>query len=92
MGFEVIVDYKKSCKDIYLPKTEPSLITLPPIAYAAVKGTGDPNTSKAYKEALELLYGLLYTIKRASAQITHLPVILIMSCRRWRAYGKMAAN
>lgn len=63
MGFEVIVDYKKSCKDIYLPKTEPSLITLPPIAYAAVKGTGDPNTSKAYKEALELLYGLLYTIK-----------------------------
>ena len=59
----MIVDYKKSCKDIYLPKTEPSLITLPPIAYAAVKGTGDPNTSKAYKEALELIYGLLYTIK-----------------------------
>lgn len=59
----MIVDYKKSCKEIYLPKTEPSLITLPPIAYAAVKGSGDPNTSKAYKDALELLYGLLYTIK-----------------------------
>ena len=28
-----------------------------------VDGTGDPNTSDAYQEAIEMLYGLSYEIK-----------------------------
>jgi len=57
------LDYKKRYKDIYQPKTKPTLITIPPIQYVAVEGKGNPNTSKEYQQAIELLYGLSYTIK-----------------------------
>lgn len=57
-------DFKKEFKSIYLPKTSPELITVPPITYAAVRGEGDPNEEGgAYKAALGVLYGILYTIK-----------------------------
>lgn len=57
------LDYKKEYKDIYLPKQKPMLIEMPVITYVTVDGKGDPNTSKEYHEAIELLYGLSYTIK-----------------------------
>ncbi len=57
------LDYKKEYKDLYLPKTSPMLIDVPEMTFLAVSGEGDPNTSKAYQEALELLYGLSFTIK-----------------------------
>lgn len=56
-------DYKKEYKDLYLPKQKPMLIDIPKITYVTVNGKGDPNTSEEYKEAIELLYGLSYTIK-----------------------------
>ena len=39
------------------------MIDVPKIVYVTVDGRGDPNTSNEYKEALELLYGISYTIK-----------------------------
>lgn len=57
------IDYKKEYKDLYLPKQKPMLIEVPKIIYVTVNGKGDPNTSSEYKEALELLYGISYTIK-----------------------------
>lgn len=57
------LDYKKEYKDLYLPKQKPMLIEVPKIIYVTVNGKGDPNTSSEYKEALELLYGISYTIK-----------------------------
>ena len=57
------LDYKKEYKDLYLPKTSPMLIDVPEMTFLTVSGEGDPNTSKAYQEALELLYGLSFTIK-----------------------------
>lgn len=39
------------------------LIDVPNITYVTVDGHGDPNTSNEYKEALELLYGISFTIK-----------------------------
>ena len=36
-------DYKKEFKELYQPKTEPSIITVPTMNYLAVRGTGDPN-------------------------------------------------
>ncbi|MEI3325845.1 MAG: GyrI-like domain-containing protein [Thomasclavelia sp.] len=57
------IDYKKEYKDLYLPKRKPMLIDVPKIVYVTVNGRGDPNTSNEYKEALELLYGISYTIK-----------------------------
>lgn len=57
-------DFKKEFKAFYQPKTKPSIITVPKMNYLAVRGTGDPNQEdSAYKESIELLYGVAYTLK-----------------------------
>ena len=57
------IDYKKTEKHLYQPKTTPAIIDVPEMLFIAVDGNGDPNTSEAYKTALEILYGLSYGIK-----------------------------
>lgn len=57
------IDYKKTEKELYLPKTTPSVIDVPRMTFITVDGKGDPNTSTEYTVAVELLYGLSYTIK-----------------------------
>jgi len=57
-------DFKKEYKEYYLPPKEPTILTVPAMNYLAVRGTGDPNEEGgAYKAAIELLYGVAYTIK-----------------------------
>lgn len=57
------LDYKKEYKDLYQPQTKPSVIDVPEMIFIAVDGKGDPNTCEEYKTAMELLYGLSFTIK-----------------------------
>jgi hypothetical protein len=58
------MDYKKEYKDLYFPKNEPVIIKVPEIVFVAVDGKGNPNeTDGEYKKALEILYGIQYTIK-----------------------------
>lgn len=57
-------DFKKSQKELYQPKAQPTLITVPKINYLAVRGKGDPNEEGGeYQTALGLLYGVAYTLK-----------------------------
>ena len=57
-------DYKKEYKEYYLPKNKPEIVTVPTMVFAAVRGKGDPNEEDGeYKQAIELLYGISYTIK-----------------------------
>lgn len=56
-------DFKKEYKDLYLPGKKPAIIDVPEMAFFTVEGKGDPNTSSAYKNAMEILYGLSYTVK-----------------------------
>ena len=57
-------DYKKEYKEFYLPSRKPHLITVPPMNFVAVQGKGDPNDPAGeYQAAMEVLYGLAYTIK-----------------------------
>ena len=56
-------DFKKEYKDLYLPKIKPCIIDVPIMRFIMVDGKGDPNTSAFYKAALEVLYGLSYSIK-----------------------------
>lgn len=56
-------DYKKEYKDLYMPKKKPSIIDVPKMNFIMVKGKGNPNTSIEYKNAMEILYGLSFTIK-----------------------------
>ena len=58
-----MIDYKKTQKDFYFPKTAPSVIEVPEMVFIMVDGEGDPNTSESYQTALEILYGLSYSIK-----------------------------
>ncbi len=57
-------DFKKEYRDLYQPKAKPSIVDVPPMRFLAVEGAGDPNDEDGeYKRALELLYGVAYTLK-----------------------------
>ena len=57
-------DFKKKYKEFYLPAAKPSIVTVPPMNYIAVRGQGDPNQEDGeYKQAIGLLYGIAFTIK-----------------------------
>lgn len=56
------IDYKKTEKHLYLPKA-PAIVRVPEMVFFAVDGAGDPNTAPAYQQAMEILYGLSFTVK-----------------------------
>ena len=57
-------DFKKEYKEFYLPSGKPGIVTVPPMKYLAVRGSGNPNEEEGdYKKAVGLLYALAYTIK-----------------------------
>jgi hypothetical protein len=43
----------------------PELVQVRELTFVMIDGQGDPNTSTAYKDAIEALYGLSYTLKFA---------------------------
>ena len=56
------IDYKKTEKHLYLPRT-PAIVEVPEMVFFAVDGQGDPNISPDYAAAIELLYGMSFTVK-----------------------------
>ncbi len=56
------IDYKKTEKHLYMPK-QPAIVEVPEMVFFAVDGRGDPNTAPAYAAAMEILYGLSFTVK-----------------------------
>lgn len=57
-------DYKKEYKEFYLPKIKPVIVDIPQMNFVAVRGKGDPNDDNGeYKQAMNLLYGVSFTIK-----------------------------
>lgn len=63
------IDFKQTEKELYQPKTTPSIVFVPEMTFIAVDGSGDPNTSAEYAAALDLLYSLSYTIKMGNKAI-----------------------
>ena len=58
------MDYKKEYKDLYLPKTKPTVIDVPEMNFVAIQGKGNPNEENGeYQKALGVLYGIKYSIK-----------------------------
>jgi hypothetical protein len=64
-----MIDFKKIEKELYQPKTTPSIIDIPEMTFIAVDGKGDPNISAEYKAAIETLYGLSYAIKMSNKAV-----------------------
>lgn len=57
-------DYKKEYQEFYLPPQKPGIVEIPRMNFLAVRGKGNPNEEGGeYKRAMELLYGMAYTIK-----------------------------
>jgi hypothetical protein len=57
-------DLKKELRDLYFPSAkEVALVDVPPMNFLMIDGSGDPNTAPAFKESIEALYGVSYTLK-----------------------------
>ncbi len=60
----ITIDLRKQFKQLYQPSAKKfSIVDVPPMNFLMIDGAGDPNTSQSYKDALEALYGLSYTLK-----------------------------
>ena len=67
-------DFLKQHKELYQPKTTPTIIDVPEMTFFAVDGRGNPNEPEAeYGKAVGLLYALSYTIKMSDKGKTPLP-------------------
>ncbi len=61
------VDFKKELKELYFPSAQrASLVDVSALNFIMIDGTGDPNTSQAYRESIEALYGVSFTLKFAA--------------------------
>lgn len=67
-------DFKKEYKDLYAPKTSPSILTIPPVNYIAIEGQGDPNLEAGeYQQAVGVLYAVSYTLKMSHKSTRKIP-------------------
>jgi hypothetical protein len=58
------IDYKKELKHLYNPSTkEVMVVEVPQMNFLMIDGEGDPNSAQLYKDAIEALYSLAYTLK-----------------------------
>ena len=58
------IDYKKQLKHLYGPSSKQvEIVDVPEMNFLMVDGAGDPNSSKAFGDAIEALYPVSYTLK-----------------------------
>ncbi|MBK7104775.1 MAG: GyrI-like domain-containing protein [Ignavibacteriae bacterium] len=57
------IDFKKTLKNLYNAKLTEEIIDVPEMLFLTIDGKGNPNTSEDYKNAVEALFSLSYTIK-----------------------------
>lgn len=63
------IDFKKTMKELYQPASrEFELVDVPDMQFVKVDGEGDPNTSPAYRKAVEWLYAVSYAMKFAAKE------------------------
>ena len=68
------VDFKKTLKHLYTPKTKPSIVNVEKANYIAVRGSGDPNDENSeYKKSINLLYPVAYAIKMSKKGAYKIP-------------------
>ncbi|MCK7479129.1 MAG: hypothetical protein M0C28_18490 [Candidatus Moduliflexus flocculans] len=55
-------DYKKDEKNLYQPKDDPTIVTVPAQRFFCIKGRGNPN-GPDFAERLGVLYSLAYAVR-----------------------------
>jgi len=58
-------EWKKEDKQLYLPKNNPELVTVPAYKFFTIGGKGNPN-DEFFSEYVGVLYSLSYTIKMSA--------------------------
>jgi hypothetical protein len=62
-------DLKKERRDLYAPRPDRfQLVDVPGMGFLVVDGHGDPNTSAAYREAVQALYATSYAVRAVAKQ------------------------
>ncbi len=57
-------DIKRAHRELYAPSAKDfAVIDVPPMQYLAIDGSGDPNTSSEYADAVEALFSVAYAVK-----------------------------
>jgi hypothetical protein len=58
------LDLKKQFKQFYMPPPGKVMaVDVPPMQFLMIDGAGDPNSALEYRQAIEALYGMSYTLK-----------------------------
>lgn len=58
------IDFKKELKHLYgASSKDASLVDVPEMNFLMIDGAGDPNKAQAFKDAIEALYSVSYTLK-----------------------------
>ena len=58
------INFLKQYKDLYSPPSKEVVeVEVPSFNFFMIDGSGNPNTSKEYQEAIETLYSVSYTLK-----------------------------
>jgi hypothetical protein len=58
------IDFKRELKQFYKPSAKKvSNVDLPAMNFLTILGEGNPGTTQAYKDAVEALYSVAYTVK-----------------------------
>jgi hypothetical protein len=61
------IDFKRERRWLYAPTSKGfSIVDVPPMPFLMIDGSGDPNTSQEYVDAIEALYAVAYTVKFSS--------------------------
>jgi hypothetical protein len=84
-------DIKKERRDLYSSKRgDFEIIDVPELGFLMVDGHGDPNTSAAYREAIEALYTVSYAVRaaaKAQGRVhTVAPLEGLWSAKDWDAF------
>ena len=84
-------DVKKERRDLYAPKPgDVGVVDVPEMRFLMVDGHGDPNTSVAYREAVEALYTTSYAVRavlKARGRVhTVAPLEGLWSAEDWAAF------
>ncbi|MEN8235451.1 MAG: GyrI-like domain-containing protein [Actinomycetota bacterium] len=63
----VKLDLKRQYREFYAPSAKQcSLVDVPEMQFLMIDGVGDPNLEQSYREAIEALYAVSYTLKFTS--------------------------
>ena len=79
-------DIKRVHRELYAPSARDFIVVdVPPLTYLAVDGSGDPNASTEYADAVEALFSVAYTVKFRSKKALGRDLVVAPLEGLWRA-------